>query len=89
MGMSWSYGPLPDRKEMISLLQAAVDRGVTFIDTAEVYGQRRLDDHDTRSSVSGTTGEDDRALTSFSPSASAKPFAQWLIIVSFPRTELF
>jgi aryl-alcohol dehydrogenase-like predicted oxidoreductase len=38
MGMSWSYSPLPDRKEMISLLHAAVDRGVTFFDTAEVYG---------------------------------------------------
>jgi aryl-alcohol dehydrogenase-like predicted oxidoreductase len=38
MGMSFSYSPLPDRKEMISLLHAAVDRGVTFFDTAEVYG---------------------------------------------------
>jgi aryl-alcohol dehydrogenase-like predicted oxidoreductase len=38
MGMSWSYHPLPDRKEMITLLRAAVDRGVTFFDTAEVYG---------------------------------------------------
>ncbi len=38
MGMSWSYTPLPDRNEMISLLHAAVDRGVTFFDTAEVYG---------------------------------------------------
>ena len=38
MGMSWSYHPLPDRKEMIALLRAAVDRGVTFFDTAEVYG---------------------------------------------------
>ena len=38
MGMSWSYSPIPDRKEMISLLHAAVDRGVTFFDTAEVYG---------------------------------------------------
>lgn len=38
MGMSQSYTPLPDRKEMISLLHAAVDRGVTFFDTAEVYG---------------------------------------------------
>src|SRR5258708_4438900 len=38
MGMSWSYHPLPDREEMISLLHAAVDRGVTFFDTAEVYG---------------------------------------------------
>ena len=38
MGMSWSYHPIPDRKEMVALLRAAVDRGVTFFDTAEVYG---------------------------------------------------
>jgi len=38
MGMSWSYGPAKDKKEMISLIHAAVDRGVTFFDTAEVYG---------------------------------------------------
>lgn len=38
MGMSWSYHPLPDRKEMIGLLRSAVDRGITFFDTAEVYG---------------------------------------------------
>jgi aryl-alcohol dehydrogenase-like predicted oxidoreductase len=38
MGMSWSYGPPKDKHEMIALLHAAVDRGVTFFDTAEVYG---------------------------------------------------
>jgi aryl-alcohol dehydrogenase-like predicted oxidoreductase len=38
MGMSFSYSPIPDRNEMISLLRAAVERGVTFFDTAEVYG---------------------------------------------------
>ncbi len=38
MGMSWSYHPIPDRKEMIALLRQAVERGVTFFDTAEVYG---------------------------------------------------
>ena len=38
MGMSWSYGPAKDKTEMIALLHAAVDRGVTFFDTAEVYG---------------------------------------------------
>jgi aryl-alcohol dehydrogenase-like predicted oxidoreductase len=38
MGMSFSYTPIPDRNEMIALLRAAVDRGVTFFDTAEVYG---------------------------------------------------
>jgi aryl-alcohol dehydrogenase-like predicted oxidoreductase len=38
MGMSFSYGPPKDKQEMISLLRAAVDRGITFFDTAEVYG---------------------------------------------------
>src|SRR4051812_36339210 len=38
MGMSASYGRLPDKQEMISLLRAVVDRGITFFDTAEVYG---------------------------------------------------
>src|SRR5258708_25600585 len=38
MGMSFSYGPAKDKPEMISLLRTAVDRGVTFFDTAEVYG---------------------------------------------------
>src|SRR4026209_738423 len=38
MGMSFSYGPPADKQEMISLLRATVERGVTFFDTAEVYG---------------------------------------------------
>jgi len=38
MGMSFSYGPPKDEQEMISLMHAAVDRGITFFDTAEVYG---------------------------------------------------
>jgi aryl-alcohol dehydrogenase-like predicted oxidoreductase len=38
MGMSFGYGPAADKQEMISLLHAAVDRGITFFDTAEVYG---------------------------------------------------
>lgn len=38
MGMSFSYGPPKDKQEMISLIRAAVDLGVTFFDTAEVYG---------------------------------------------------
>lgn len=38
MGMSFSYGAPPDRQQMIGLLRAAVERGVTFFDTAEVYG---------------------------------------------------
>jgi aryl-alcohol dehydrogenase-like predicted oxidoreductase len=38
MGMSFSYGEVKDKQEMISLLRTAVDRGITFFDTAEVYG---------------------------------------------------
>jgi aryl-alcohol dehydrogenase-like predicted oxidoreductase len=38
MGMSFSYGVVHDKKEMIALLRTAVDRGITFFDTAEVYG---------------------------------------------------
>src|SRR5260221_9890194 len=38
MGMSFGYGPAANKQEMISLIRTAVDRGVTFFDTAEVYG---------------------------------------------------
>ncbi len=38
MGMSYAYGPAGDKQEMIALLRSAVERGVTFFDTAEVYG---------------------------------------------------
>ena len=38
MGLSFGFGPAVDKKEGISLIRAAVDRGITFFDTAEVYG---------------------------------------------------
>lgn len=38
MGMNFSYAPFPEKKDMIALLRAAVEQGVTFFDTAEVYG---------------------------------------------------
>ena len=38
MGMSFAYGPAPDRQQMVSLIRAAVERGVAFFDTAEAYG---------------------------------------------------
>src|SRR6266436_1474538 len=38
MGMSQSYGPAPEKQELIALIRAAVERGVTFFDTAQVYG---------------------------------------------------
>ena len=41
MGMSYGYGPAGDRQEMITLLRTAVERGLTFFDTAEVYGPFR------------------------------------------------
>src|SRR5512143_2208406 len=41
IGMSFCYGPAADKKEMIALIRKAVERGVTFFDTAEVYGPFR------------------------------------------------
>jgi len=38
MGMSYAYGPAPDKKQMIALIREAVERGVTFFDTAQIYG---------------------------------------------------
>jgi aryl-alcohol dehydrogenase-like predicted oxidoreductase len=38
MGMSFGYGPPADKQQMISLIRTAVERGVTFFDTAEIYG---------------------------------------------------
>ncbi|WP_407304874.1 aldo/keto reductase, partial [Acinetobacter sp.] len=38
MGMSWSYGAAKDKKEMITLIRSAFEKGITFFDTAEVYG---------------------------------------------------
>ena len=38
MGMSYGYGPAADKQEMIALIRSAVERGITFFDTAEVYG---------------------------------------------------
>ena len=38
MGMSYGYGPAGEKQEMISVIQAAVERGVTLFDTAEIYG---------------------------------------------------
>ena len=38
MGLSFAYGPAPDKQEAIKLVHAAYDRGVTFFDTAEAYG---------------------------------------------------
>jgi len=42
-GISWSYGPPKDKKELIALIRTAVAKGVTFFDTAEVYGPLGFD----------------------------------------------
>ena len=39
MRMTGGYGPVPDKQEMIAVIRGAVERGVTFFDTAQVYGQ--------------------------------------------------
>ena len=44
MGMSYGYGPAHDKQAMIALIRSAVERGVTFFDTAEVYGPFTSDD---------------------------------------------
>src|SRR5436853_7801935 len=44
MGMSFGYGPAADKQEMILLIRSAVERGVTFFDTAEAYGPFTIED---------------------------------------------
>ena len=55
MGMSFSYGPPKDKQEMTSLLREAVERGVTFFDTAEVYGPFTNEDSELRGVPSSAT----------------------------------
>jgi len=43
MGMSYGYGPAADKRQMISLIRTAVDRGITFFDTAQMYGPYRIE----------------------------------------------
>jgi aryl-alcohol dehydrogenase-like predicted oxidoreductase len=57
MGMSQSYGPVPDRQDSISLIRAAVARGVTFFDTAEVDETTTFADSDIRTTISRFTPE--------------------------------
>ncbi len=60
MGMSFSYGPPKDRQEMITLLRKAVELGVTFFDTAEVYGPYTNEDSRGRSPGSRPRQDRDR-----------------------------
>ena len=83
MGMSFSYGPPHDKQEMIALIRAAVERGVTFFDTAEVYGPY------TNEELLGEalTGLRDRAVIAtkfgFRLDPSGKP--GWLGLDSHPK----
>lgn len=56
MGMSFSYGPPKDKREMISLLHDAVERGVTFFDTAEAYGRTPMRNCSAKLSLCIATG---------------------------------
>jgi predicted aldo/keto reductase-like oxidoreductase len=57
MGMSQSYGPVPDRQDSISLIRAAVARGITFFDTAEVDETTTFADSDIRTTIPRFTPE--------------------------------
>src|SRR5437763_1344289 len=61
MGMSYGYGPAADKRQMISLIRTAVDRGITFFDTAQMYGPYRNNGHDAHRNR-GTAGRQDRRL---------------------------
>ena len=80
MGMSFSYGPPKDKQEMIALLRAAVERGVTFFDTAEVYGpfiERRTGGRSARA-VPRAGGDRHQFGFDLEPARSARPGAPGL-----------
>lgn len=52
MGLSFGYGPETDKEQAVALIRSAVERGVTFFDTAEVYGPFSIDSIISRSSSS-------------------------------------
>jgi aryl-alcohol dehydrogenase-like predicted oxidoreductase len=66
MGLSFGYGPAADRQEAISLIRSAVERGVTFFDTAQIYGpftnEERRTDQGAGGAVLRKRPEDDRSL---------------------------
>ena len=86
MGMSFGYGPAKDRQEMIAVLRGAVERGVTFFDTAQVYGPftneellgealqpvRDRVSSSRRSSASSSTRRASRRGSTAGPSTSAR-----------------
>jgi predicted aldo/keto reductase-like oxidoreductase len=65
MGMSFGYGPAKEKKEMIALIRKAVERGVTFFDTAEVYGPFTNEEllGDALAPLHGKAGKNDRSIT--------------------------
>lgn len=83
MGMSFSYGPPGDRNEMLSLLRRAVERGVTFFDTAEVYGP--LTNEDLVGEALAPFRDRVVIATKFGFKASAPGEARWTSLDSRPE----
>jgi len=85
MGMSWSYGPPMEKNEAISLLRAAVERGVTFFDTAEVYGP--LTNEELVGEALAPFRRRVVMATKFGWKPAAEGEARWSLLESRPRSR--
>src|SRR3954451_12380968 len=83
MGMSWSYGPPMDRQAAIALIRTAVDRGVTFFDTAEVYGP--LTNEDLLGEALAPVRRQVVIATKFGWKPAAEGEARWSLLDSRPE----
>src|SRR4051794_9424827 len=83
MGMSWSYGPPMEKSAAISLLRAAVERGVTFFDTAEVYGP--LTNEELVGEALAPFREQVVIATKFGWKPAAEGEARWSLLESRPE----
>src|SRR5262245_29888576 len=82
MGMSYGYGPAMDRRDAIALLRAAVERGITFFDTAEVYGP--LTNEDLLGEALAPVREQVVIATKFGFKLDPKGAARWVGLDSRP-----
>ena len=85
MGMSFGYGPAQDKNEMIQLIRTAVERGVTFFDTAEVYGP--FTNEELLGEALAPLRQDVVIATKFgwAPAAEGDPNARWTALNSRPE----
>jgi aryl-alcohol dehydrogenase-like predicted oxidoreductase len=83
MGMTFAYGPPGDKQEMVALLSAAVERGVTFFDTAEVYGP--YTNEKLVGEALGPFRKDVVIATKFGFKAGSKPETRWRDLDSRPE----